>query len=517
MSANRSRPLAVATYVPGRSLDLSRRVTPRSLPVRMRVPLPSTAPPRVLIRTAMLLTTPPSGVTVTLRRRPCVLLERTLNAGILSPGVAAAVINSVFVPAVESTVIVPTFVPSDCGTKTTRRSHVSPAASVPPAPQSVASPRAHMKRAVSGSLRRIALSVTGSVPVFVTVEVSIDVLPVPTSSAAKPRVPGTSSASSVAVPFRAIEIGGALELTVTVADFGPVVEGSKAMRTSHVPPTGTVAPAVQSFAPPVSWPKSCGSLIDTLEMGTASLPTFVIVAVCGALGPAPTSAVKPSVSGARDSWAWIPVPVRSVLTVGAFEGTSSSADLPPRVLGSNATLTVHVAFGWRTPAQSVDWTLNWSASAPAIAGVPRVTGPVPLLVIVTAEAAVGPAPMLCCPNPIEGGDASSARWVPVPERSMVASFPPPLTVTESVMVPSAVGSKRTRTLQLSPSKSPTWFEQSLNWSLRTSKVPLDGGVTETNCAAPLLFVTTDVFAADGPSVMSCVNVSDVGFAPKPAA
>src|SRR5205823_374845 len=174
---------------------------------------------------------------LTVRRRFCVRLAWALNAGILSPGVAAAVISRVFAPAVELTVIVPTFVPSDWGTKTTRRSHVSPAASVLPGLQSPVSPLAHRKRAVSGSLSRIAPRVIGSVPVFVTVDDSIAVAPVPTSSTPKSSVPGTSRAISVAVPLRATETdGAALEFTVTEADFGPLLDGSKAIRSSHDPP-----------------------------------------------------------------------------------------------------------------------------------------------------------------------------------------------------------------------------------------------------------------------------------------
>src|SRR3954462_7175059 len=116
MSANRSRPPALAQYRPGGRGDLSRRATPRSSDARVSVPLPTTAPLLDLIRTAMLLTVPPTGVTTTVSLRFRTLLARTLKAGILRPGVPAAVTSTVFTPAVELTVIVPVFVPSPCGT-----------------------------------------------------------------------------------------------------------------------------------------------------------------------------------------------------------------------------------------------------------------------------------------------------------------------------------------------------------------------------------------------------------------
>src|SRR4051812_12453042 len=128
----------------------------------------------------------------------------------------------------------------------TRSSQVSPAASVLPGAQSAVRPLAHRKRAVSGSLRRIAPSRTGSVPVFVTVEDRIADFPAPTCSASKSTVSGMSSAVSVANPLRATEIEGALEFTVTEADFGPLLDGSNAIRTSHVPPTARVVLGVQS-------------------------------------------------------------------------------------------------------------------------------------------------------------------------------------------------------------------------------------------------------------------------------
>src|SRR3954471_6213209 len=108
-----------------------------------------------------------------------------------------------------------------------RSAQASPAASVRPAAQSPLRPLAQRKRAVSGSLRRIELSVIGSVPTFVTVDDSSAVFPAPTCNTPRSSVDGTSIASWVALPFSAIETGGALELTVTVADFGPFVKGSK--------------------------------------------------------------------------------------------------------------------------------------------------------------------------------------------------------------------------------------------------------------------------------------------------
>ena len=89
------------------------------------------------------------------------------------------------------------------------------------------------------------------------------------------------------------------------------MNGSNTIRTSHVPPIGRVVLGVQSFAAPVSCVKFVGSLITTPPIGTASLPELVMVATCGALGPALTSAVKLSASGERLSCARMPVPFRS--------------------------------------------------------------------------------------------------------------------------------------------------------------------------------------------------------------
>jgi hypothetical protein len=92
------------------------------------------------------------------------------------------------------------------------------------------------------------------------------------------------------------------------------------MRTSHVAPIARLTPGEQSFAPPVSWVKSGEPLITTLPIGTGSLPTLVIVAVCE-VGPASTSCAKVSVSGLRASCAKIPVPVRPTWKAGAFDGS----------------------------------------------------------------------------------------------------------------------------------------------------------------------------------------------------
>src|SRR3954447_24548678 len=277
-----------------------------------------------------------------------------------------------------------------------RSAQASPAASVLPAAQSPPRPLAQRKRAVSGSLRRIERSVTGSVPTFVTVGDRRSVVPSPTVSMPRSRPEGTSSAVSVAVPLRAIEIGGALEFTVTEADLEPFVGGSKTIRTSQLPPTGTVVLGVQSFGPPVSCVNSIGSLIETLDIGTASLPAFVTVATCGELGPALTSWVKLRVSGARESCAWIPVPDKSTWAAGAFEGTLTCAVLVPNELGSNATPTLQLSPGWKVPEHPLEVTWNWVASAPPITGAPlNVTGPVPVFSKVADCAAVGPAPMLC--------------------------------------------------------------------------------------------------------------------------
>ena len=68
---------------------------------------------------------------------------------------------------------------------------------------------------------------------------------------------------------------------------------------------------------------------------------------------------------------------------------------------------------------------------PPIAGVPSTTGPVPVFVTVTGDVAVGPAPVPCCPKPIDGGLAPSWRKVPVPVSGIGTLSLPAFTVTVS--------------------------------------------------------------------------------------
>src|SRR4051794_39423169 len=146
-----------------------------------------------------------------------------------------------------------------------------------------------------------------------------------------------------------------------------------------------------------------------------------------------------------------------------------------------------------------------------------VTGPVPVFVTETAVAAVGPAPMLWEPNATELGAALNARNVPSPLSATVALSLPTVTTTESDGAdPGVDGSNWTRTLQLSPSNSPICMEQSLSSPVSSWKFPVDGGVTDTMSALPVWFVTSEVCAAEGPSVTSWVNVSAPGVAPTAA-
>ena len=183
--------------------------------------------------------------------------------------------------AFEVTVSVAVFAPVVAGSKCARSVHVCPAVSVVVLVQSPGSPVSRANWLASAPPSATAVSVTGSVPAFVTVDVCAAVAPSSMSRAPKASAAGARD-SSVCVPrpVRAtVRSGTAADETVTVADLSPVVAGSNSTRSVHVSLAPSVVVAVQSPAWLVSRTNSLVPVSVTALSETGSVPEFVTVDV----------------------------------------------------------------------------------------------------------------------------------------------------------------------------------------------------------------------------------------------
>ncbi len=196
------------------------------------------------------------------------------------------------------------------------------------------------------------VSVTDSVPEFVTVDSWAAVAPSSMSFEPNARESGLRESSVwMPVPLSATVTSAAFELTVSVADFPPVLLGSNCARTLHVCPAVSVVVSVQSVPCPVSrskWAAPVPPSVMPVSV-TDSVPEFVTVDSWAAVAPSSMS-FEPNAreSGLRESSVWMPVPLSATVTSAAFELTVSVADFPPVLLGSNCARTLHVC-----PAVSV--------------------------------------------------------------------------------------------------------------------------------------------------------------------
>src|SRR4051794_27710768 len=184
--------------------------------------------------------------------------------------------------------------------------------------------------------------VTSSVPLFVTVEVCEAVAPSSMSFDPNDSEVGDGGRCLCSpLPPYATLSRSAFEWTVTEPDLSPVVDGSNAIRSSHVLPACSTIAAAQS----VDWNGAGEERAGTsmLEMVTSSEPVFVTVEVCEAVAPSSMS-FDPNDSevGDGDSCVCVPVPSTATDTSAAFEWTVTGPDFPPTVDGSNAIRSSHV-------------------------------------------------------------------------------------------------------------------------------------------------------------------------------
>src|SRR4051812_35509080 len=136
--------------------------------------------------------------------------------------------------------------------------------------------------------------------------------------------------------------------TVTVADLTPTEPGSNFTRTLHVPPPASEEISLQSVPGPVSsW--NCESPELTPVIAIASVPSFVTVDSCTPVAASSMSCFpNANDTGLRDHAVCVPSPPTSSVR---FEmppvevATVTVPDLTPTELGSNFTLTLHVAPG----------------------------------------------------------------------------------------------------------------------------------------------------------------------------
>ena len=163
-----------------------------------------------------------------------IVAERPSHIGPAAPapavdcaGVSFPVSVTVTAAAFDPRVIAAVFAPVDVGSKRARRSHVSPAVSVVAGAQSAVAPVSRWNWPGSEPPSVIEVSVTGSLPVFVTVDVCVAVGPAAVSFGPKDSLAGEAASSVwVPVPDSATLIGAESDVTVSVAVCAPVDAGS---------------------------------------------------------------------------------------------------------------------------------------------------------------------------------------------------------------------------------------------------------------------------------------------------
>src|SRR4051795_7703443 len=152
----------------------------------------------------------------------------------------------------------------------------------------------------------------------------------------------------------------------------------------------------------------------------------------------------------------VAVPARLTVVSGpASEATWITATFAPFDEGSNTALTLHVAPGARlTPAaQSPPTSSNSLAFTPVIVTPESAIGCVPAFVSVDSFGADAGAPAFSVPKSRAVGSRARSVWMPLPDSGIVISAAFEVTDTLPLLSPVLDGSKRTRTLQVSPAFS----------------------------------------------------------------
>src|ERR1044072_4468659 len=184
----------------------------------------------------------------------------------------------------------------------------------------------------------MAVSATGSSPVFLTVEVCAVVGPLSMSWGPSDGAGGERDSSVwVPVPERSTVTSGALDVTVSVADCAPVVSGSNWTRRVQVLSAVSVVVVEQSAGLVVRrWKLGASVPVIVIALSvTCWVPVFLTVEVCVAVGPLSMSwGPSDNAVGLGDSSVWVPVPERSTVMSAALDVTVRVALFAPVAGGS---------------------------------------------------------------------------------------------------------------------------------------------------------------------------------------